>query len=219
MRDTDFLVVGYSQNFLPLVIDSFERGRTQVRLQVLNQEMHLINLGSYSLPNVKITTFDRATLGPVELALICGFYKVDSKLKLLSWMNSENLSSKSGWYNLIDPQAVLSSSVLLGKGVFVGPCSVIGPETRLGDFVSINRGVSIGHHSSVGNFCTLNPGANVAGRVVLGDRVTLGIGVNVVDGVTIGSGCFVGAGSCVTKDLPANSFAFGSPAKVLRKIS
>lgn len=51
--------------------------------------------------------------------------------------------------------------------------------------------------------------------VVIGDDVWLGAQVLVMPGVTIGDGCVVGAGSVVTRDLPANSIAVGSPAKIV----
>jgi maltose O-acetyltransferase len=40
------------------------------------------------------------------------------------------------------------------------------------------------------------------------------MGVNIFDGVEIGAGTIIGAGSLVTKDLPSNVKAFGSPARV-----
>ena len=54
------------------------------------------------------------------------------------------------------------------------------------------------------------------GNIEIGDDVWLGYGVVVLDGVKIGSGAVVGANSVVTKDLPENAIAVGSPAKVIR---
>ncbi len=36
--------------------------------------------------------------------------------------------------------------------------------------------------------------------------------------IEIGDNCTIGAGSVVTKDIPANSIAYGNPCKVARKI-
>lgn len=55
--------------------------------------------------------------------------------------------------------------------------------------------------------------------ITLGDNVWLGAGVIVRGGVTIGDNTVVGAGSVVTRDLPANVVAVGSPARVLRAIT
>jgi len=49
--------------------------------------------------------------------------------------------------------------------------------------------------------------------------VWLGANVIVLPGVTIGENSVIGAGSVVTKDIPANVVAFGSPCKVYREIN
>jgi maltose O-acetyltransferase len=55
--------------------------------------------------------------------------------------------------------------------------------------------------------------------ITIGDNVWLGGGVIVCPGVTIGDNTVVGAGSLVTKDLPADVLALGSPARVVRPVS
>lgn len=55
--------------------------------------------------------------------------------------------------------------------------------------------------------------------VHLATNVWLGANVTVLPGVTIGENTVVGAGSLVTRDLPANVVAVGTPAKVLRAIN
>ena len=57
---------------------------------------------------------------------------------------------------------------------------------------------------------------NPAKDVHLGDRVWLGEGVRVLKGVTIGTGSIIGAEAVVTKKIPPNSMAVGSPARVVR---
>lgn len=55
--------------------------------------------------------------------------------------------------------------------------------------------------------------------ITIHDNVWLGGGVIVCPGVTIGEHTVVGAGSVVTKDLPPNVVAVGSPARVIRSLS
>ena len=55
--------------------------------------------------------------------------------------------------------------------------------------------------------------------VHIGNNVWLGTGVMVMPGVTIGDNSVIGAGSVVTKDIPANVVAFGTPCRVIRPIS
>lgn len=54
--------------------------------------------------------------------------------------------------------------------------------------------------------------------VRIGEGSWLGANVVVLPGVTIGRHVTVGAGSVVTRDLPDNSVAVGSPAKVVKQL-
>ena len=55
--------------------------------------------------------------------------------------------------------------------------------------------------------------------VTIGHDCWFGANVVVCPGVTIGENCVIGAGSVVTRDIPANSFAAGNPARVIRPIA
>ncbi len=54
--------------------------------------------------------------------------------------------------------------------------------------------------------------------VHIGKNVWIGAGAAIMPGVTIGENTVIGAGSVVTKDIPANVVAVGSPCRVLRPI-
>lgn len=55
--------------------------------------------------------------------------------------------------------------------------------------------------------------------IYIGDNVWIGAGSIVLPGVKIGKNSVIGAGSIVTKDIPENVVAIGSPCKVLREIN
>jgi maltose O-acetyltransferase len=54
--------------------------------------------------------------------------------------------------------------------------------------------------------------------IVIADNVWLGGGVIVLAGVSIGENTVVGAGAVVTRDLPADALALGTPARVVRSL-
>ncbi len=56
------------------------------------------------------------------------------------------------------------------------------------------------------------------GYVNIGDNVYFGRYATVLKGVTIGDNCIIGYGATVMKDIPANSVAVGTPAKVICSI-
>jgi galactoside O-acetyltransferase len=52
----------------------------------------------------------------------------------------------------------------------------------------------------------------------IGNNCWLGAGVLVMPGVTIGDNSVIGAGSVVTKDIPENVLALGTPCRVVREL-
>lgn len=57
---------------------------------------------------------------------------------------------------------------------------------------------------------------NYAKDIFIGNHVWVGKGVQILKGVSIGSNSIVGTRSIVTKDVPNNSIATGTPAKVVK---
>ncbi len=55
--------------------------------------------------------------------------------------------------------------------------------------------------------------------VHIGKGCWIGAGSTILPGVTIGDNVVIGAGSLVTKDIPSNVVAIGSPCKVYREIT
>lgn len=52
--------------------------------------------------------------------------------------------------------------------------------------------------------------------IVIGDDVWIGAGCQILKGVKIGNGAVIGARSVVTREIPENTIAFGSPARAYR---
>lgn len=57
-----------------------------------------------------------------------------------------------------------------------------------------------------------------SGRVTIGNNVSTAYNVTILKGVTIGDNVFIGANSVVTKDIPSNSIAVGTPCRVIMNI-
>ena len=91
--------------------------------------------------------------------------------------------------------------------IFIGSHTMIGPNVTL---------VATGH--------PVRPdlryqGAQYSLPVHIGENVWIGANVTVLPGGTIGDNAVIGANSLVTKDIPANTVAYGSPCKVIREIN
>ena len=53
---------------------------------------------------------------------------------------------------------------------------------------------------------------------MIGKKVWIAAGATIIGGVTVGENSVVAAGSVVTKDILANTFVGGNPARVIRSI-
>ncbi|MGZ0173722.1 MAG: acetyltransferase [Planctomycetales bacterium] len=113
---------------------------------------------------------------------------------------------------LVDPNAVLASSVRIGDGTFINAGVVIGAASIIGSGVLINRSASVGHHAALGDFVSLGPGATLAGNVHVEAGTMIGAGAIVLPNVRIGTNAIVAAGSLVRRDVAANTFVAGNPA-------
>lgn len=121
--------------------------------------------------------------------------------------------------NLIHSSCFVSKTVKLGGGLVMEPLSVISSHTTVGFGVNIRRGVNVGHHVHIGDFVSINPGVSISGKVRIGAGATIGVGAVILDDIEIGRNSFVGAGSVVTRSIPPDVVAYGSPCKVVRKIT
>ena len=118
---------------------------------------------------------------------------------------------------LIDPTAILPSSLKISEGSYINCGVTIGGMSYLGAFAFINRGASLGHHLYAEDFVSIGPGAVTGGNVSIGRGTIIGTGAVLLPGVQIGTNAVVGAGAVVTRDVPDNTLVVGNPAKVVKE--
>lgn len=99
----------------------------------------------------------------------------------------------------------------LGKYVDIGAFTYINAKHG----VTIEENAQIGSHCSIYSVSTID---NKKGPVVLKKNCRIGTHSVVMSGVTIGENAIVGAFSFVTRDIPDNTVAYGTPATVIRKL-
>jgi acetyltransferase-like isoleucine patch superfamily enzyme len=83
----------------------------------------------------------------------------------------------------------------------------------LGDNVDLGPKVIIVTHDSSGK-CISSQDITWTKAVVIENNVYIGAGAIILPGVRIGHHSIIGAGSVVTRDVPPESVAYGSPARV-----
>lgn len=117
--------------------------------------------------------------------------------------------------NAVSPNAVISPSATLGKGIAIMAGVVINASAHICDGVIINTNATVDHDCFVGNGTHICPGSALAGNVKIGNESFLGTGACVIPGVRIGNRSIIGAGSVVIRDIPDGVTAMGTPARIL----
>ena len=121
--------------------------------------------------------------------------------------------------NIIHPSCIISKSAVIGRGCIFAPRVIIGPGAVIGDHTILNSAVTIDHDSMIEENVVMGAGVHLPGYVKVLSGTFIGVGSCCVNSVTIGRNCLIGAGSVITKDIPDNVVAAGSPAKVIREKS
>lgn len=125
-------------------------------------------------------------------------------------------TSDNPFASLVHPRAWLGRNVQMGQGSIVCAGCLVTTDIQIGDHVHVNIGCTIGHDAELKNFVTLNPSVNVSGNVQIGAGTEVGTGSILIPHGNVGDWSIVGAGALVTKPLPSNVTAVGSPARVIK---
>ena len=90
----------------------------------------------------------------------------------------------------------------------------------IGDWVQFGPNVTIATagHPVLPELRSNGPFYQYNKDVHIGNAVWIGAGTVICPGVTIGENTVIGAGSVVTRDIPANVVAYGSPCRPVREI-
>lgn len=136
-------------------------------------------------------------------------YKLYKKFSTIGGKYSSNISplASIGFYG---------NNIAEGCNIMTG--SVITSDVSIGIGSLVNLNCTIGHDSILEDFVELCPGVHISGNCKIGSFSFIGTNSTVIPNVTIGKNVIIGAGSVVTKDIPDNSVAVGTPAKVIKNL-
>ena len=208
--ETNLLILGKGDNIITMILDNLYSINNMSNIHIYNN-MNLPILNTFEHDGFNINILDNVNMDEYTM-LTLGVYQPTHKKKIVETLNPDI----EKFINIIHDGLDISNTSKLGRGVLINSKVSIAAHTTIGDFVSINRHVSIGHHTNIGDYCSINPGVNIAGNVIIGEGTTIGMGTNILHTVKIGKNSIIGSGSVVTKDIPDNVVAYGSPCKVIR---
>ena len=149
-------------------------------------------------------------------------------------------------FNALPPEAMEERMALnrelfgsCGKNVWIVPPMklAVGKYISIGERCYFNAGTTFidDWKIDIGDGCLFGPNVTICTTghpispkhrhdgmysfpVKIGNGCWIGANVTIMPGVTIGDNSVIGAGSVVTRDIPANVVAFGSPCRVYRQI-
>ena len=115
--------------------------------------------------------------------------------------------------------------LFVGEDTYIGPNSHISGtqgSITIGKKVMIADGVYIStayHKYEDVTKAVKDQGYEPKGNVIIGDGCWIGGGSYIMPGVKVGKNSVIGANSVVTNDIPSNSVAAGSPARIIKQYS
>ena len=154
---------------------------------------------------------DPAARSAMEILLLYPGVKAVRSHRKAHWCYQHNLKFLARWISQasrhrtgieIHPGATIGKRLVIDHGMGI----VIGETAEIGDDCLIYHGVTLG-----------GTGKDIGKRhPTIGNKVLIGTGAKVLGPITIGDGSRVAANAVVLKDIPENSTAVGSPARVVR---
>lgn len=125
---------------------------------------------------------------------------------------------QSGHNVVIREYTYIGNHVSIGTSTIIEGNSILGHDINIQSMVYIPTGTTIGNGVFIGpNAVFTNdkyPPSDKLRSPSIGKNAAIGANSTLLPGVCIGEGAFVAAGSVVTKDVPDNMMAIGSPAKI-----
>jgi sugar O-acyltransferase (sialic acid O-acetyltransferase NeuD family) len=117
----------------------------------------------------------------------------------------------------IHPLAFVAKNAQIGAGAVIFPYAVVSNAAVVGNHVHLNYYACVGHDAQVGRCSLLAPYATLNGFSSIGKAVYLSTHSTIVVNKHVADHVKVSANSTVQHDVPAHSFVFGVPGRVMRK--
>ncbi|TYZ29836.1 acyltransferase [Selenomonas caprae] len=162
-----------------------------------------------------LNIFPDARLGGLECMCIGNRFTAGRGL----WL--EAVTNYPAAKQVFSPKLVIGDRVSVGEYVHIG-CNhsvVIGNDVLMGSKIYItdhNHGVYSGENPDSPECPPANRNLTEGESVEIGDKCWIGEFVTILPGVKIGEGSIIGSHSTVTHDIPAETIAVGSPARVVK---
>jgi len=160
-----------------------------------------------------------------EISELVARYKIEAGIITIgdNWSRKKVYDDVCKYYpnfefvSTIHPSIPIGKNTIIGEGTLMMAGCIVNTNVKIGKFCFFATGAQIEHDCVVDDFASISAGTVTGGKVKIGKFSALTLGVVVMDRLTIGENSVIGARSLVTKDIPDNVLAYGTPAKIIRQ--
>lgn len=205
------------------------KGFAKEVLEVLHQLHQVENLVFFDDVNddIKGNLLDKFPILKTSQEVLTYFESIDNRFTIgignpiLRKKLYEKFILLGGLYtSAISPLANIGSyDVEIGKGTNVLSGAAISNSLKIGMGCIIYYNSIITHDCKIGDFVEISPSVTLLGRSTVGSYSQIGANATILPDIVIGENVIIGAGSVVTKNLPDNCLAFGTPAKIIKQLN
>lgn len=151
----------------------------------------------------------------LEFIPTLGYLSKNLRYDVLNYLIENNFSI----FSFVHPTAFVSKKAKIGRGVIIYPLCNIDQGVVVDDGSIVLNSSIIAHDTYVGKCSYLAPGVCLSGFIRVGELCFIGSGATVANNISIGKNSTIAMGTCLTKDIPENSFVIGNPFQFKNKLT
>lgn len=147
------------------------------------------------------------------------FLLTQGKMSLRKELTGKILAEGGIIPTIIHPLASVSKYSEIGEGCLIGPYAVIQSQCKISNGVIVRDQALICHGTTIDDYVFIGPKSLVGAMLHVKEQAFIGQGSILISSkaTEIGENVLIGAGSLVTKPVPDNVVAVGSPAKIIEQ--
>ena len=177
------------------VIDALKGGGGGYKVAGVFDDAKVIGSAYYRGHNVMDVIANVDLYMDQSVKLFCGIGDNETRRAIVERFD------RSRFINVVAQGAVVSPSVAMGCGNYIGNFANVAADSVMGDFNVLNDGCCVTHDVVVGDFNHICPQSVLGGGVVVGNFNLIGTNANVNPRVKIGSHNKIGSGCAVVRDV------------------
>lgn len=189
------------------------------RYQVVAFTVDEARLDKTSFKGLPVIEFQKLkehySLEDVALFPAIGYSKLN---KIRELVMSEIKQSGFQLFTYISKNAVISSQVSIGEGVYICEFVSIGANAKIGQSVLILPNSSIAHNVVISDYSYVSRSTTIGGNVTVKSYSFLGLGCTIKNSITIEEYNIIGSAANVIKSTTPNGVYIGNPAKRLKDV-